>query len=199
MTAPPIWEWHAVLALLMAALVVMGSPGPSTVSATAMGAAYGIRRSLRYVLGLIAGTTVVLLAVATGVVAMIVAVPQLARALTIAAALYILYLAWKIATAPPLAEQSSTIATPAFTGGFLLAVANPKAYIAIAAVFAASDALAPIAKITLLAAMIVLIHLAWLLAGVSLANLLRDPLLSRIINILLAVALVALTALSLAN
>lgn len=199
MTAPPTWEWHAVLALLLAALVVMGSPGPSTISATAMGAAYGIRRSWPYVLGLIAGTTVVLLAVAAGVVAVIVAVPQLARALNVAAALYILYLAWKIATAPPIAAQTSKVATPAFTGGFLLAVANPKAYIAIAAVFAASDLPGATIKTTLLAAMIVLIHLAWLLAGASLAGLLRDPLRSRIFNILLAIALVAMTALTLTS
>ena len=199
MTTPLTWEWHSVLALLLAALVVMGSPGPSTISATAMGAAYGIRRSWPYVLGLIAGTTVVLLAVAAGVVAVIVAVPQLARALNVAAALYILYLASKIATAPPIAAQTSKVATPAFTGGFLLAVANPKAYIAIAAVFAASDLPGATIKTTLLAAMIVLIHLAWLLAGASLAGLLRDPLRSRIFNILLAIALVAMTALTLTS
>ena len=70
-----------ILALLIAALAVMGSPGPSTVSATAMGAAYGIARSMPYVGGLVAGTATVLLAVALGVIAMIAGVPQLAPVL----------------------------------------------------------------------------------------------------------------------
>ena len=66
-------------------------------------------------------------------------------------------------------------------------------------VFAASDLPGATIKTTLLAAMIVLIHLAWLLAGASLAGLLRDPLRSRIFNILLAIALVAMTALTLTS
>jgi threonine/homoserine/homoserine lactone efflux protein len=41
----------------------------------------------------------------------------------------------------------------------------------------------------ILAAMIVVIHLVWLLGGSYLANLLRDPLWSRIANILFAAAL----------
>ena len=41
--------------------------------------------------------------------------------------------------------------------------------------------------------MIVLIHLAWLLGGVSLAGLLRDPLRSRIVNVLFGLILVATT------
>ena len=37
----------ALLSLILASLVVMGSPGPSTMSVTAVGAAFGFRRSLR--------------------------------------------------------------------------------------------------------------------------------------------------------
>ena len=44
--------------------------------------------------------------------------------------------------------------------------------------------------------MIILINTAWLTAGASLAPVLRDPRRSRVINIALAVALVAATALA---
>ena len=47
------------------------------------------------------------------------------------------------------------------------------------------------AKVAVLTAMIVLINTAWLLAGASLASVLRDPRRARIVNILLAVVLVA--------
>ncbi|TIR78144.1 MAG: LysE family translocator, partial [Mesorhizobium sp.] len=40
--------WQQVLALVMAATVVMGSPGPATISVTAVGAAFGLRPSLAY-------------------------------------------------------------------------------------------------------------------------------------------------------
>ena len=47
----------------------------------------------------------------------------------------------------------------------------------------------------MLSGMIVLINVVWLFAGASLAPLLRDPRRSRIVNVTLAVALVAATAL----
>ena len=94
-------------------------------------------------------------------------------------AAYILYLAFRIATAPPLARQRDQAAAPAFAGGFLLAVANPKAYLAIGAVFAGisitgeSGALDATVKIALLGVMIVIIHMCWLLAGASLSRVLH--------------------------
>src|SRR5262249_33838652 len=153
--------------------------------------------SLPYVSGLVVGTTVVLIAVAAGVVSLLLSVPQLAPALVIGSAAHIAYLAFKIATAPPPGAESGTGRAPSFVGGFLLAVANPKAYLAIAAVFAGTSFAmdSPIAEATLklavLTAMIVLIHVFWLTAGVSFSRILRDPVSSRILNILLAAILVA--------
>ena len=191
--------WISLAALLVASAVVMGSPGPSTVSATAAAAAFGFRRSLAYGVGLISGTMAVLLAVASGLAAALASQPRIASALTIASAAYILYLAFAIATAPPLSKQGGEVASPSFVGGFLLAIANPKAYIAIAAVFAGAT-LAPDApaldaalKLIALGAMIILIHLAWLAAGASLSRWLRDPLLSRLVNVSFAALLVAAT------
>ncbi len=50
-----------LLSLIVASLLVMGSPGPSTISVTAVGAAFGLRRSIAYLSGLVAGTMAVLL------------------------------------------------------------------------------------------------------------------------------------------
>src|SRR6266567_5749219 len=60
-------RWAAAGPLLLSSLAVMGSPGPATISLTAAGSAYGLRRSARYLVGVTAGTTIVLLAVASGV------------------------------------------------------------------------------------------------------------------------------------
>ena len=179
-----------MLALILSALVVMGSPGPSTVSVTAIGAAFGLRRSLAYTAGLIAGTSVVLLAVAAGVIGALLAIPHAAPVLLTISAIYILYLAWCIATAPPLPKDTATVAAPSFIGGLLLAIANPKAWVAIAAVFAGST-VESLPKIAALAAMIVVIHAAWLLAGASFSRVFRDPGKARIANVVFAVVLVA--------
>ncbi|MDX8479014.1 LysE family translocator [Mesorhizobium sp. VK24D] len=192
--------WQQMLALVVAAAVVMGSPGPATISVTAIGAAFGLRPSLRYTLGVVLGTVCVLLVVAAGIVGMLVSTPGLAPVLTVASAAYILYLAVRIATAPPLGEHRDAAARPSFLGGFMLAVANPKAYVAIGAVFAGAsstvDELGLSTKLLVLAAMIVAIHVAWLLAGTVFARLLRDPLASRVINLVFAATLVLTTALA---
>lgn len=192
--------WQQLLALVLASAIVMGSPGPATISVTAIGAAFGLRDSLRYASGIVVGTVLVLLVVATGIMAVLTALPKLAALLAVASAAYILYLAFKIATAPPLAARVGRAALPTFLGGFLLAVANPKAYVAIAAVFAGASSgtggLAISAKLAVLALMIVAIHLLWLLAGAAFARLLRKPLASRIINLVFAVTLIATAALA---
>lgn len=181
-----------LLSLIVASLVVMGSPGPSTISVTAVGAAFGLGRSLGYLSGLITGTIAVLLAVAAGVVAVLLAVPGLAPVLLAASAVYILYLAYQIATAPPLSKPDPASAAPSFAGGVLLAIANPKAYVAIAAVFAGSP-LPGVLKAAVLAVMIVLIHLVWWLAGASFSRVFHDPAWSRRVNLAFAAALVATT------
>ncbi|WP_214469522.1 LysE family translocator [Mesorhizobium sp. dw_380] len=194
--------WRPLLALVLAATVVMGSPGPATISVTAVGAAFGLRDSLRYTCGIVLGTIAVLLAVAAGIRAVLGSMPGLAPLLAVASAAYILYLAFKIATAPPLAVRTAETSRPTWLAGFLLAVANPKAYVAIAAVFAgaASDhggaEFGLWTRLTVLAAMIVVIHAVWLLAGAAFARFLRRPVASRIINLVFAVTLVLTTVLA---
>ncbi len=188
--------WRPLLTLVLASVAIMGSPGPSTMSVTAVGAAFGVRRSLAYVSGLVLGTAAVLLAVATGIVALLLSMPGLAPVLTSASAAYILYLAFRIATAPPLSTRDRNVLAPSSAGGFLFAVANPKAYFAIASVFTGSTlaehsrALDALLKAAVLAIMILIIHICWLLGGASLAGFLRDPLRSRIANVLFAVILI---------
>jgi threonine/homoserine/homoserine lactone efflux protein len=194
-------DWGPAASLLLTSLAIMGSPGPATISLTAAGSTYGVRRSLAYLLGIVAGTTVVLAAVATGITAALLAVPALRTALVAVSAAYLLRLAYRVATAPPLARQPAAARPPSLAGGTLLGVANPKAWVAIAAVFASAHLTsAPTAdaaaKTAFLSVVIVLINSAWLVAGASLAPLLRDPHRGRIVNAALAAALVAATALA---
>lgn len=194
-------RWGSVGPLLLISLAIMGSPGPATISLMAAGSVHGVRRSLPYLAGMIAGTTIVLIAVATGITAALLAVPAIGSVLIGVSAAYILWLAYHIATAPPLSEKTAVVDAPSFGGGALLGVANPKSWVAIAAVFTsaqvADDATTNAAvKIAVLTAMIVVILATWLVAGTSLAPMLRAPRRARVVNAALAVVLVGATALT---
>src|SRR5262249_31326866 len=158
--------FSALGSLLASAAALMASPGPATLSVAATSAAYGFRRSLPYVTGINLGTIFVLLAMALGASTLLYALPGIALPVSIAASLYILYLAYRIATAPPLTVKSNGL-SPGVMPGLLLAMANPKAYLAIGAVYsktvltpssAVSDALL---KCVILSAAIIIIHMVW--------------------------------------
>jgi threonine/homoserine/homoserine lactone efflux protein len=191
--------YRAAGSLIVTSLAIMGTPGPATISLTAAGSTYGVRRSLGYLTGIIAGTTIVLVAVATGITAALLALPAVRPLLIGAGAAYIIWLAYHIATAEPLSGQPADSDAPGLVGGTLLGVANPKAWVAIAAVFASTrltdDAAVDAAgKLAVLTIMIVLINTIWLAAGASMSRLLRDPRRARSINRALAAVLVAAAA-----
>lgn len=195
-------HWGALAPLVLASAAIMGSPGPATISLVAVVGAFGVRRSLPYVAGLVVGTGLVLVAVASGLTAVLLAVPAIHSLLIILSAVYILWLAYHVATAPPLSARTVDAEAPSAAGGTILGVANPKGWVAMAAVFASvrvADAAAvdAVTKTVVLAAMVVLIMSAWLVAGVALAPVLRDPRRARVVNASLAAALAGATALAL--
>jgi threonine/homoserine/homoserine lactone efflux protein len=116
------------------------------------------------------------------------------------AALYFVYLAYRIATAPPMAENAGEERQPSFTGGVFLSLVNPKGYAAMAALFSGfvliRDRLAfdVALKIAVLLAIIVAVNAAWLFAGAALTRFFREPRTNRIINVAFAVLLVASVA-----
>ena len=195
---PPL---EAVSVLLLAALPLMGSPGPATMSLAASGAAFGPRRSVPYLLGVCAGTTGVLIMVASGLTGLILAVPGISPFILAAGCLYILYLAYRIAAAPPLREQERQGAAPTLYGGLFLGLANPKAYAAIGAVFSsvvlADQAwLDGAAKVVTLTGVIFVVNSIWLILGAALSRALRAPRSGRIVNLGFAALLVASVALA---
>jgi threonine/homoserine/homoserine lactone efflux protein len=186
---------------VLISVAIMGSPGPATISLVAAGSVRGVRRSIPYLFGIIVGTTLVLVAVATGITGALLALPVIGSVLIWISAAYILWLAYRIATAPPLSKPAGASNAFSLLGGAVLGIANPKAWVAIAAVFASarladSPTADAAAKVVLLTVMIIAICAAWLVAGRSIAPLLRDPRRARLVNAALAVGLVGATALA---
>ncbi len=192
-----------LLGFVLAGFALAGSPGPATLSLAATGAAFGARRGLGYMTGIIIGMVVVMGITATGVVGVVLALPGATPVVVALAAAYFVYLAFRIATAPPLAEGTRQSRRPSFAGGVFLSLVNPKGYAAMAALFSGFVlvrerlALDVAAKAIVLAAIISAVNLAWLVAGAALTRFFREPRTNRIINVTFAVLLVASVAFAL--
>lgn len=193
-------DMDALPGFLLAGIALAGSPGPATLSLAAAGAAFGTRPAMGYLVGNVLGMVAVMAITASGLMGLMLAVPGAASVVTVAAALYFVWLAWRIATAPPLSAEASDRQPPSFMGGFVLSLVNPKGYAAMAALFSgfvllrgglAADAGL---KIVLLTAVIAAVNLLWLLAGAMMTRFFRNPRTNRIINIAFAVLLLASVA-----
>ena len=75
------------------------TPGPGVLSTAGVGAAFGFRAGLAYVLGLFVGNNLVAALTLTGVAAIALALPWLRTLLLIASLAYLCWLAWRIASA----------------------------------------------------------------------------------------------------
>ena len=182
---------------LLAAIALAGSPGPATLSLAAAGAAFGARRVAGYFSGILLGMVGVMTIVAGGVVGFLLAVPGATPVVTALAAVYFAWLAWRIATAPPLTGEPGDRRPPSFMGGLGLSLINPKGYAAMAALFSGfvllhqSVALDVAAKIALLTLLIATVNVAWLLLGALLTRFFHDPRTNRIVNVAFAILLLA--------
>jgi threonine/homoserine/homoserine lactone efflux protein len=196
-------DMEGLLSFVVAGFALAGSPGPNTLSLAAAGAAFGARRGLRYLAGLVVGMIAVMLITATGVMGVRLAVPGATPAVAIMAAAYFLDLVFRIATAPPLAETDGHGRQPSFAAGLFLSLVNPKGYAAMAALFSGFVlirerlALDTAAKVMVLAAIITVVNIAWLIARAALTRWFRQPGTHRAVNVTFAVLLVASLALAL--
>lgn len=107
------------------------TPGPNNMLLTTSGANFGFLRSFWLMIGIMLGMQSILLLVAFGVGGMILVYPSLHVILKIFGSLYLLWLAWKVATTAY--EKLETEATPPkpirFYQGWLLQFLNPKAWL----------------------------------------------------------------------
>ena len=188
---------EGIFGFILAGLALAGSPGPATLSLAATGAAFGARGGIGYMTGINLGMVAVMAVTASGIVGLLLAVPGATPVVIALSAAYFAYLAFRIATAPPLAETGEQDRRPSFAGGLFLSLVNPKGYAAMAALFSSFVlirerlALDVAAKIAVLALIIAAVNIAWLFMGAALTRFFREPRTNRIINVTFAVLLVA--------
>ena len=192
-----------MLTFALAVILLIITPGPGVLTTAGFGAAYGFRPSLRYVVGLFLGTNMVMLAVITGLAAVVLSVPWLRTVLMLGSVGYLLYLAARIAFAGARIAFMEARRPPGVTGGVLLQAINPKAY-AVNTSLISGFGFAPdnlmfeiVVKVAIMNAIWIPVHLAWLWAGVTLHRLDLPPRTQRAINIAMALAMLGVVALAL--
>ncbi|MEL7178548.1 MAG: LysE family transporter [Pseudomonadota bacterium] len=192
-------------AFALAAIGLLGSPGPAIAALVAVGKVHGARRGLWFYGGLQLGLAAAAAVSAIGFVSLLTALPALRLAMIVIAGAYLLYLAWKIASAP-IGKPKNAVALP--KGGFVLAgatlgVTNPKAYIAFAALMvpvtlvSGNALLDATLKWSVVVLVMIVVDLLWLAVGVWLGRATMPPLAERCLNVALAAAIIAAAVLAL--
>jgi threonine/homoserine/homoserine lactone efflux protein len=177
---------------LTAAVGLLGSPGPAIAAIVAVGRARGLVGGLPYLLGLQLGLATAAGITAAGLFSLLAAFPSALRVMTIGATVYLIYLAYKIASSPvgDIAQASNGAhASPA--AGFLLGVTNPKAYLAFASLLASYTLIRgsvqqdTLTKWFLLVAVMIVVDIVWLYVGFFLRGLILSPNSERVLNVML--------------
>ena len=191
-----------MLTFAISVFLLIITPGPGVLSTAGFGAAYGFKQSLRYVFGLFLGTNLVFLAVASGLIAVLLSIPSLRIFLLFVSTCYLFYLASKIALAGSNIAFIKAKAPPGITSGVLLQAINPKAYVVNTtfvsgfAFYQSSFAIELIIKFFIINAIWIPLHLLWLYAGTVLHDLNLSNRNQRIINLMLSFSMIAAVVIS---
>lgn len=171
------------------------TPGPNNMMLLASGANFGFTRTVPHLLGVTIGFGLMVLAIGFGVGGVFVTYPALYTALRVAGTLYLLWLAWRIATADGIGERKASTRPMTFLEAAAFQWVNPKAWaMALSGItaFAAQDNF--VFGVLSVAAVFSAINLpcvaSWAGFGTLLQRLLAQPWRLRTFNVTMALALV---------
>lgn len=190
---------ETVMAFAIFAFAASITPGPNNLMLLASGANFGFRASVPHLLGVSFGFMVLVASVGFGLAEIFARVPWVYAAMRWLGAAYLLYLAWRIATATP-PDPSRNETGPSRPMSFLGAVAfqwvNPKAWLMAVSAFstyvpAASGMLVLLGVVLLFGVINLPSITAWALGGSHLQRLLQTRRRAVAFNLLMAALLVA--------
>ena len=174
------------------------SPGPNVILITTSGARFGFRRTIPHVLGVVVGVGVIAFVTGAGIGALIAAQPVLERVLKIAAALWILWMAYQLWQSDP-ARKRQRDAPFTFLEAVLFQWVNPKVWAVAMAATAYVVTLAPLQQAGLLGLTFSGLNLGvclfWATAGSLLSYLLTNPAAWRVFMRMMALALASFAVL----
>ncbi len=189
--------FEAVITLIVTASLLLGSPGPAPLALAATGATYGMKKGIPFLIGLLCGLVVAIIGATVGIAALFIVFPNVKLVFQIAGALYIVYIAKKIAMAPALGLSDKTQnSSPGLIDGFILNLINPKAYAALFAIFShfllpfQSNIVSFMATGAVCFMVAVFVDIVWLGLGGALRSIFETPKSERILRMTFAVLMI---------
>jgi threonine/homoserine/homoserine lactone efflux protein len=188
--------YDVLLALFIFTFVASVTPGPNNVMLLASGLNFGVKRTLPHMFGIAIGFMVMVFCVGLGLGQMFKLFPLLFTIMKIAGLVYMLWLAWNVANSGPVGEGEMQGRPMTFMEAALFQWVNPKAWImTVSATASYSD---PANYLTSVITIVLIFGITnfpsisiWVFAGVGLRRFLNDPVRLRIVNIIMALLLVA--------
>lgn len=191
------------ITFLVAATALLGSPGPAIAALLAVGRSFGWGKGLRFFWGLQIGLASAAGVTILGLFALLQAFPWTLTAMSVVATLYLIHLAYKIATSPVGEERAASNQSPRPIAGTILGLTNPKAYAALASLFASFQIIEHHAtwdsalKWLGVVGVMIVVDIIWLWIGVKIGRLSLSATSEKTMNYTLAAAIVLTTALAL--
>jgi threonine/homoserine/homoserine lactone efflux protein len=189
--------WTQTLPALAAFAVASSiTPGPNNIMLMTSGTNFGFRRTVPHMLGVSLGFALMIVLVGLGLAELFARYPVAHQVLKWVSVAYLLYLAWKIATARPPSEAGAAKGVPmTFVQAALFQWVNPKAWtMALTGVTVYMPPVDPWLGLLLVAALFGAINLPcvglWAAMGVKLRSWLGDARRLRQFNVAAAVLLV---------
>ncbi|MBM3103651.1 Cysteine/O-acetylserine efflux protein [compost metagenome] len=185
------------LMLSMAAFALASSisPGPVNIVALGSGARHGLRASLRHVTGATLGFSLLLLLIGLGLHELLRHWPALTQVLHAGGVVFLLYMAWKLASDRGELADSGAASAPSMLAGATLQWLNPKAWLACVAgigAFVGEGETGLLWQFTGIYFAICYVSIAsWAWAGSVISQYLGNPGRVRVFNRVLAVLLLA--------
>lgn len=179
---------------LLFCIVMTSTPGPNNALVILSGARFGIYKTVPLILGIAFGVAVQLFTIGIGLNQIFLTLPQLQFILGFIGFMYILWLAWKIASSGPLNIELEQKPSMSFLQGALFQWANPKAWIISISTVSTYFALnPPVSEIIYAALILMLVSIPcvgiWAVSGLFLRQHLIKPQFAFIFNITMAIAL----------
>ncbi|MGN2614257.1 LysE family translocator [Aliivibrio fischeri] len=172
-------EYPHLLALITFAFVGAFTPGPNNIMLMASGANVGFVRTIPHMLGVIFGFAFMLVLVGFGLIQIFHTYPQLEKGLQVVSAIYLLYLAYKIARSEPVDSRIGDYKPMSFLAAASFQWVNPKGWsmaLSVMSIYATSS---DMFSVLLIAFVFICINVPtvsfWTVAGKELQKRLKTP------------------------
>ena len=163
-----------MITYIIISFLMMVTPGPGVLSLAGVGAGFGWKVGMMYLIGLFFGTNGVALLVVLGFKQFLFEIDGVEITFLLLSLSYLSFLSWRIATSDNKTGFKQSLKAPRLYEGIFLQFVNPKAYVVQGHLFVvlslglASFNIEIIVKFIIVNSIWIPIHLLWLWLGISL-------------------------------